>query len=255
MELDKLREAVNSYMDYNQALLAWDLVKDAPGNLRDRVWLKVKHAFDPESYKNYYSELLVESPFREEYVYDCTGLEPRLKWCADNIVTKKQSPMVDLGCADGFFSLTVARYGIDCIGVNLYQPSVDLANKRAKENNLPAKFYCENLLDHISYTGYQAVVMMEVLEHMAIPEEGMAKAYQLAKPGASIYLSTPRDDHVGIEKHLEEVGRESWDDGKPAGHLRLFTEEEFKNMLKPYKVEQFLVDENKNMCVEIIKEV
>ena len=97
--------------------------------------------------------------------------------------------------------------------------------------------------------------MMEVLEHMAIPEEGMAKAYQLAKPGASIYLSTPRDDHVGIEKHLEEVGRESWDDGKPAGHLRLFTEEEFKNMLKPYKVEQFLVDENKNMCVEIIKEV
>ncbi len=241
-------------MDLNQALACWELVKDTDGELKDRVWLKVRHAFDPKEYRNFYQDNSEEKPIREELVYDCTKIgEPRLRWVIDNILQKKQTNVCDLGCADGFLSLTLARYGVECMGVNLYQPSVDLANKRAWENNLPAKFVCGDLFDHKG--SYDAVVLMEVLEHLPDPEEGIRKAFELCEVGGSVYLSTPRTDHLGVEEHMKDEKREGWDDGKPAGHLRLWTEDQFKKMLKGYKVDQFLVDSTRNMCVEIIKEV
>ena len=248
-----LRTEVDRLMDLNQALKAWDLVKDIDDPLKERVRLKVRHAFDPEEYRKFYQDNSEERPIRDEFVYDCTKIgEPRLKWVVDNILQKKQSPVVDLGCADGFVSLTLARYGIECTGVNLYKPSVDLANKRAWENNLPAKFICQDLFEHEG--SYQAVILMEVLEHIPNPGVAIKKAYELCEVGGSVYLSTPRTDHVGIEEHLKEEGRTGWDDGKPSGHLQLFAEEELKQLLGGYYVEQFIVDATRNMCVEIIKD-
>lgn len=248
-----LRTEVDSLMDRNQALKAWDLVKDTDSPLKDRVWLKVRHAFDKEAYRKFYQDDSEEGTLIDEVVYDCTRAEPRLKWVVDNILQKKQSPFVDLGCADGFLCLTLARYAIVGTGVNLLWRSVKKAQDRAWDNNLPAKFICQNLFDHIGQ--YQAVVLMDVLEHLPNPKAGIDKAVSLCVKGGSVYLSTPRTDHLGVEQHIADKNRESWDDGKPAGHLQLFTEEEFKRMLEDYKVAQFFNDETNNMCVEIIKEV
>src|SRR3990167_4139879 len=131
-----LREQVDKLMDYNQALQAWDLVKDTNDQLKDKVWLKVRHAFEPEEYDKYYREDLREYPLKEEYVYDCTRVEPRLDWVVREIINKDQSPMVDLGCADGFLCLTLARFTIECVGVNLYKPSVDLVRSEEHTSEL-----------------------------------------------------------------------------------------------------------------------
>ena len=236
-------------MDENQALKAWDLVKGTDDPLKELVWGKVKHAFDRKAYIDYYSNTLREFPVDDQKAFDCTSSEPRLLWVATMIVDRKQSPMIDLGCADGYLGLTVARHGIECTGINLYKQSVDIANRRAWENNLPCKFLCGDLFDHEG--SYKAVVLMEVLEHLPDPDEGIEKAVSLCEKGGSVYLSTPRNDHYGIEVHMRQKDREGWDDGKPAGHLRLFTEEEFRKMISQYQVEQFLVDPNRNMLVEI----
>ncbi len=251
MKEKDLREKVDFLMDMNQALKAWELVEDTDSDLKDKVWEKVKHAFDPDEYLKYYENGLIEQPMPLEWALNATAVFPRLTWVVASIVEKGQTFVCDLGCADGYLGLTLGRYNHVTIGVNLHEPSVKLANSRARMLRLPCHFLKGDLMTH---TGeYDAVVLMEVLEHLPDPKRAIQHAYSLVRDGGSLYMSTPRDDHTGIAEHLKDENREGWDDGKPSGHLRLWSEKEFKSLLEPYNVAQFEVDETHNMLVEVVK--
>ena len=246
-----LDKAVEELLDNNQALQAWDLVKDTDWPKKDRLWLRVKHAFDKEAYDKYYGEQLIEEPKKEETALDCTNLYPRFTWLINDVLKKQYKSVVDLGCADGYLSLTLANKGVECYGVNLYEPSVKLANERAKKHNLPAVFETKDIMKCTKKA--DAVILFEVLEHVPNPQEMIDHCMSLVNEGGSFYLSTPSPQHVGIEQHKEEAGRQSgdWDDGLPSGHLRIFTQEELKKLFSKYKVEQFLLDEHKCFLLEV----
>lgn len=246
-----MEEQIEHLMNQNQALKAWDLIKDTNDPLKERVWLKVKHAFDDKAYKDYYMNDLREFPMTEEIAYDVTKHDARFRWLLPKLMTLFPKSVLDIGCADGYLGLTLGRWGIPSTGLNLYMPSIELARQRSQANHLPARF------EHVDFRDYskqhEVVVFFEILEHLPNPVSAIAKAYSLVKDGGRLYISTPRTDHIGIEGHLADPNRESWDDGKPAGHIQLFTEEEFRDLLKPYKVIDFHVDEERSMECEIIK--
>lgn len=249
--MTKFEKEIEQLMDNNQALKAWELIKDTDHFLKGKVWQKVKHAFEPSEYRKYYKENLVEHPVDEQSSVDCSRLAPRFAWLVSKLVNTKYKTVADLGCADGYTCLTLAKMGFECVGVNLYAPSVEIANQRAESFGLNAKFIEEDLLE---YKGeHDVVVLFEVLEHLPDPEKAIEHAYSLVKPGGSLYLSTPRDDHIGIELHLAEKERKGWDDGMPSGHLRLWSEQEFKGMLENYEIVEFYVDSDRNMMAEIVK--
>ena len=243
-----LERQVEALMEDNQALKAWDLVKDTNSPLKDKVWPIVRHAFDPEAYKKYYSEDLVENPVDEEHALDCTRLYPRCKWLVEDILKKKYKSVVDLGCADGYISLTLANKGLECYGVNLFKPSVDIATERAEKFKLNAKFEAKDLFDVEKKA--DAVILFEVLEHLPNPEEAIKKSMSLVKKGGSFYLSTPSPDHIGITLHKQE-NHGPWDNGEPAGHLRIYTEKELRELLKNYKIRQLLIDSQGCFLVEV----
>jgi 2-polyprenyl-3-methyl-5-hydroxy-6-metoxy-1,4-benzoquinol methylase len=249
----ELENKIEELMDNNQALKAWDLVKDTDSPLKDRVWLKVKHAFEPEEFKKYYTESVKDEQFSEEVALNINKHVYRYAWLYGRLMENKPKTMVDLGSADGSFCLTMAKEGIKTTGINLYKTSVDFANNRATKNRLSAKFICEDLFDHkIGPKGhYDVVIMTEVLEHLPDPQKGVDKAMSLITKDGRAYFSTPRTDHVGVEMHKQEVGRKSWDDGKPSGHLRLFTEEEFRKLFEKYKITDFFLDGERCMDVEV----
>jgi 2-polyprenyl-3-methyl-5-hydroxy-6-metoxy-1,4-benzoquinol methylase len=243
-----LERQVEALMEDNQPLKAWDLVKETDSPLKDKVYAKVRHAFDPEEYRKFYAEHLPEAPIPEEYITQAENVFPRWDWFFRSIKDKGVKTMIDLGCADGVLPLTCAKNGIEATGVNLYKPSVDLANERAKKLGFKAKFVCDDLFN---ITGkYDAVVLMEVLEHLPDPQKGIDHAMSLVAKSGSLYLSTPRTDHVGIELHKNEAGHASWDDGKPSGHLRMFTEEQVKELFKDYEIVQMVIDPEKCILVE-----
>ena len=244
-----LEERVVELMDDNQSLKAWDLVKDTNSQLKDRVWLRVKHAFEPETYKKYYSEGLNEQPLDESVALQIDKVIPRYKWLAKKLEENKPKTLVDLGCADGALCLTLSQKGIECTGINLYKASVSVAQSRAAKNRLSAKFIEQDLFDH--KRKYNAVVMTEVLEHLPDPQKGVDKAMSLLKKEGKAYFSSPRVDHLGVEMHKKEASKQSWDDGKPSGHLRLFTEDEFKNLFKNYKITDYFLDEERCMNCEV----
>ena len=231
-------------MDMNQALKAWDLVKESEdADLKQKVWFKVKHAFNDEDYKAYYMNDLREYPMRDEIAFDCMKHDARFRWLMPKLMDQFPKSVLDIGCADGYLGLTLGRYGIKSVGLNLYGPSVNLANERASQNHLPARF---KQMDYRDYKEqHEAVVFFEILEHLPDPERAIAKAYELTRDGGRLYISTPvAEKHIGIAGHLADKTREAWDaDDKPAGHLQLFTEEEFKDLLKPYNLVDYYIDE------------
>ena len=123
----------------------------------------------------------------------------------------------------------------------------------ATKNRLNAKFICQDLFEHeVGPEGqYDVVLMTEVLEHLPDPQKGVDKAMSLLRKEGRAYFSTPRTDHLGVEIHKKEAGRQSWDDGKPSGHLRLFTEEEFRALFKAYKITDYFLDQERCMNCEV----
>lgn len=244
-----LERKVSELMDNNQALKAWDLVKDTDSSLKEKVYEKVRHAFEPEAYKKFYSEDLIETPVPEDYITQAENVFPRWDWFFRTMANKNVKTLIDLGCADGVLTLTAAKNGIEATGVNLYKPSVDLANERAKKLGFNAKFVCDDIFNQKGK--YDAVVLMEVLEHLPDPQKAIDFAMSLVADGGSLYLSTPRTDHLGIELHKNEVDRKPWSEGGPSGHLRLFTEDEVKKLFENYELVQMVIDPERCILVEV----
>jgi 2-polyprenyl-3-methyl-5-hydroxy-6-metoxy-1,4-benzoquinol methylase/glycosyltransferase involved in cell wall biosynthesis len=250
-KLKKFDVEVEKLLEDNQTLKAWDLVKDTDWPRKDRLWLRVKHAFNPEDYKKYYSEQLVEHPIKEEYATQCDKVYPRFQWLVQSVGKQGAKTVLDLGCADGYVCLTLAKKGLKCVGYNLYEPSIKVAKERAKKNKLICEFYCDDLFNA---TGtYDAVILMEVLEHLPNPQKAIDHCMNLVAEGGSFYISTPSPQHQGIQEHKSELGRTSgdWDDGLPSGHLRIFTDKELRDMLKNYKIQQFLIDQQGCFLIEV----
>lgn len=249
-----LDKQVNELMDNNQPLDAWELVKDTDYPKKDKVYAKVRHAFEPEVYKKFYTEDLDEKPVSEEIALDCTKLAPRFKWVVEEI-ERKGGNVVDIGCADGYLCLTLAKKGFVCVGVNPYKPSIDVAEARAEKFKLNVSFVNTDLEDWADtpYV-YDNVVMFEVLEHLPDPKKAIDLCIYLLNKGGSFYLSTPSPEHVGIQQHKDEPNHKRWDeDGTPSGHLKLYNEQELRELLKGYNIKQMKLDSEKCWLVEVTK--
>lgn len=241
-------------LEDNQVLKAWDLVKDTNWSKKDRLWLRVKHAFNKDDYIKYYSEQLVEHPVKEEFATQADVIYPRFQWMVQSIEKQKPRFVLDLGCADGYLCLTLGKKGYECHGVNLYEPSIKLAEERAEKLGLVHVFFeTMDLMDWKESS--DVVILSEVLEHMPEPQKVIDHCMSLVNEGGSFYLTTPSPAHTGITDHKNEQGRKEgdWDDGLPAGHLQIFTEKELKDMLKNYTIKQFLIDEQGCFLVEVVK--
>jgi FkbM family methyltransferase len=240
---------VNALLEDNQALKAWEIVKNTNFKYKDVVWQKVKHAFNKKDYIKYYSKDLIENPVPEEICTRVDEIYPRFKWLLGMIEHQKPKSVIDLGCADGYTGLTLAKRGFKVHGVNLYAPSIKVANDRAKKLGLDATFEVKDLFD-VKGT-YDAIILFEVFEHLPDPVATIKHCMSLVNKNGSFYLSTPSPDSLSIKLHKEEGGGTDWTDSKPSGHLRIYSEEELRELLKDYKIESFYMDEHNNYCLEV----
>jgi 2-polyprenyl-3-methyl-5-hydroxy-6-metoxy-1,4-benzoquinol methylase len=182
--------------------------------------------FTPERYEEFYEHHYFE-PIPETVAFDIHEVIPRFGWAFDKIgeiveaaKDKKRIKLLDLGCLDGSFALTIAKhYGIYTHGIDLTVDGIDIANERAKQLDTPTRFTqgtIEDWLQAIAESGekFEIITWFEIIEHVKDVQLCIDLIDKVLAPGGVVLCSTPAFESPNF----------GMDDEQNTCHIRLFTE-------------------------------
>jgi SAM-dependent methyltransferase len=122
--------------------------------------------------------------------------------------------ILEVGCGLGYLTYALRQSGYDATGIDISQEAVAFARQSYGDY-----FSTESLESHLANSNavYDAIVMVELIEHLEEPIELLEKTLPLLKPGGRIVLTTPNRTYLGYD--------ESWATDLPPVHLWWFSEE------------------------------
>jgi 2-polyprenyl-3-methyl-5-hydroxy-6-metoxy-1,4-benzoquinol methylase len=89
---------------------------------------------------------------------------------------------LDLGCGDGSFVVAAARYGVDCVGVDINASTIAKAKAAGG-----GRFFCVHELDET----FSCVTAFDTIEHFEAPDDFFAAADRYLSPGGHLIVTTP----------------------------------------------------------------
>ncbi len=107
-------------------------------------------------------------------------------------LTTPNPRILDVGCGGGILSEALAKAGAQVTGLDLSEPSLQVARAHAQSQGLSIDYRYESVHDlaHEQAGAFDAVVCMEMLEHVPDPARVVASCAQALKPGGHAFFST-----------------------------------------------------------------
>lgn len=151
-------------------------------------------------------------------------------------LVKKYSPgkrVADIASAQGNFSVLLAEAGFEVTAVDLQEDFLRYARKKHTHGKLETVH--ANFLEYRDAQGFDAMIMGEIIEHVAFPEQLLECARANLKPGGILVLTTPNGNEYaqGLPTYKQVTNLEAliprqfhWGD-----HLFLYTDEELTELL------------------------
>jgi 2-polyprenyl-3-methyl-5-hydroxy-6-metoxy-1,4-benzoquinol methylase len=148
-----------------------------------------------EDYKRFYDEIgaaQLEERYIAIHAYALARMHLTLEWLLP--VARLGGELLDIGCASGYYSVAFAKAGGRATGIDISQASIALARRRAERESVGER--CEFLQGDmrslpIREGDYDAVAMIEVLEHVREQKEALEHAVRALRPGGVLVLTTP----------------------------------------------------------------
>lgn len=97
--------------------------------------------------------------------------------------------VLDLGCGGGILTEALAKQGASVCGIDIEQKLIDVANQHAHEHGLKIDYQVADIT-LFKHKKFDAIVCMEMLEHVEDPEKIIKACHGLLKPGGYLFLST-----------------------------------------------------------------
>lgn len=117
------------------------------------------------------------------------------------------STIADIGCGDGRLTkeLTIEFPNINVIGIDYSQKAIDLA----KALNASAKFLKKDIVNENLNTTFDAITLIEVLEHIPINlcEDFVKALHDLLNKNGKIYLTVPHKNKKLSYKHYQHFNK------------------------------------------------
>ena len=147
--------------------------------------------------------------------------------------------ILDIGCGGGLLSEPMARLGAEVVGVDAAERNVPVASLHADEQGLSIDFRHATAEDLVAEgETFDAVLNMEVIEHVSDPGAFLSACHDLLKPGGLMTCSTI--NRTAKSFSLAIVGAEYVMRWLPAGThqwSRFITPDELFGLLRQARLE------------------
>jgi 2-polyprenyl-3-methyl-5-hydroxy-6-metoxy-1,4-benzoquinol methylase len=139
--------------------------------------------------------------------------------------------VLDLGCGNGSFSGLLQSQGFQVTGCDASASGIALARQ-----GHPAIDFFEHDIAHPLPSGfagpYDAVVSLEVVEHLIQPRHLIATAYGALRPGGVLVLSTPYHGYwKNLALALTNKFDAHWHPLRDFGHVKFFSRETLEQLV------------------------
>ena len=99
--------------------------------------------------------------------------------------------LLDIGCGGGLLSEPMARLGAEVVGADAAEANIKTAALHAEQQNLDIDYRAMTAEELVTQGEmFDAILNMEVIEHVADPQAFMTACSQLMKPDAIMFLAT-----------------------------------------------------------------
>lgn len=122
------------------------------------------------------------NPIRVSYIIDKIQA---LKSCDLSEIS-----LLDVGCGGGILSESMARVGINVLGIDTCKESIAVAQLHAEKVGLNVEYMYTSIEELKNDKKYDVILLMEVIEHVSNLEFFVKKVTELLKPGGLIFVST-----------------------------------------------------------------
>jgi 2-polyprenyl-6-hydroxyphenyl methylase/3-demethylubiquinone-9 3-methyltransferase len=145
--------------------------------------------------------------------------------------------LLDIGCGGGLLCEPMSRLGFSVTGVDASQRNIGTAAAHAVEQGLTIDYRCSTAEDLLAAGegGFDLILNMEVIEHVADPGEYLRSCAQLLRPGGLMIVATLNRTLKALV--LAKVGAEYVLRWLPAGT------HDWRKFLKPDELRGFLSGE------------
>ena len=170
-----------------------------------------------------------------EYVWDDGGNTENHDLVLDPILQRLAAhgarTVLDLGCGNGALSARIARHGYRVVGCDSSRSGIDIASRSFPD----VRFFLHDLghpLPEEYFRAFDAVISIEVIEHLLLPRLLLRSAKQALAPGGLLVTSTPYHGYVkNLALALVNGFDAHWHPERDYGHVKFFSRKTLTSLL------------------------
>jgi 2-polyprenyl-3-methyl-5-hydroxy-6-metoxy-1,4-benzoquinol methylase len=128
--------------------------------------------------------------------------------------------VLDAGCGDGNFTASIAEAGFDVFGIDLSEGGIRKAQERgtARAQFKVASLYDDYTTLFAGHATFDAVVSVEVIEHLYSPRRFVRAAYEVLPVGGLVIVTTPywgywKNIALSVTNRIDRALTPLWDGG------------------------------------------
>jgi 2-polyprenyl-3-methyl-5-hydroxy-6-metoxy-1,4-benzoquinol methylase len=126
--------------------------------------------------------------------------------------------VLDAGCGDGNFTASLAESGLEVTGIDLSQGGIAKARSRYPHVQFAMGSVYDDLCELCCVPHFDAIVSVEVIEHLYSPRQFVRRAYAALRPGGILIVTTPywgylKNLVLALTNRMDRALTSLWDGG------------------------------------------